>query len=101
VGSSELFDKSEEAARAWIVRMREIYAEAGWTQREGSPQMESLLFTVCEMIRRLGGSEADWLAVARGFGAAEIETESIGWRKGYAAGKETMEKIHGILGVGA
>lgn len=99
MGSSELFDKSEEVAREWIARRAEIFGESDrW---HGSPQMDVLLFTVCQMIRSLGGSEPDVQAVARAFGAAEVELDSVGWHRGYAAGKETMEKIHGILGVGA
>jgi hypothetical protein len=98
VVEEDLFDQSQEKAKAWIARRAEIFQEVEW---RAAPQMDLLLFTVCEMIHRLGGSEADTLKIARAFGAAEIETDSLGWHRGYAAGKETMRKIYGPMKVEA
>ena len=98
---ADLFDQSQKKAEAWIARRTEMFQESGVAWRTGAPQMDLLLFTVCEMIHSLGGSEADTHAIARAFGAAEVEASSIGWRDGYAAGKETMLKIYGPIGVGS
>jgi hypothetical protein len=98
---ADLYGEGQENARAWIARRAEMLQEVGGEGRTARPQMDVLMHTVCYMLNRLGAREADVHAVARAFGAAEVETDSIGWRRGYEAGKETMRKIYGPMEVGA